>query len=89
MNVAAYARRRRGDLDGARAKIHAAGVVDKWLVVGPFDNEGKEGLDHAFAPEQEFGDAIDLLRPYQGKERPTRWRVVPEVYGYGWLDLGD
>ena len=87
--VGAYARRRRGDLDGARAKIHAAGVVDKWIVLGPFDNEGKEGLEHAFAPEKEFGEALDLMRPYQGKERPTRWRVAPDVYGYGWLDLGD
>jgi len=87
--VGAYARRRRGDLEGARAKIRAAGVIDKWIVLGPFDNEGKEGLEHAFPPEQEFGEAIDLMRPYQGKERPTRWRVAPDVYGYGWLDLGD
>jgi tetratricopeptide (TPR) repeat protein len=87
--VAAYARRRRGDLDGAKAKIHAAGVVDKWLVLGPFDNEGKEGLEHVFQPEQELGESIDLMRPYQGKERPARWRAAPDVYGYGWLDLGD
>jgi tetratricopeptide (TPR) repeat protein/transglutaminase-like putative cysteine protease len=87
--VLAYAHRRRSDLDGARAKIRATGVVDKWLVVGPFDNEGKEGLEHVFAPEQELGEAIDLMRPYQGKERPTRWRIAPDVYGYGWLDLGD
>ena len=72
-----------------RPKIHAAGVVDRWLVLGPFDNEGKEGLDHAFAPEQEFGEAIDLMRPYQGKERPARWRAAPDVYRFGWLDLGD
>ena len=25
----------------------------------------------AFAPEQELGEAIDLMRPYQGKERPV------------------
>ena len=29
------------------------------------------------------------MRPYQGKERQVRWRVAPEVYGFGWLDLGD
>ena len=56
--MAGYARRRRGDLDGARAKIRAAGVVDKWIVLGPFDNEGKEGLEHAFAPEKEFGEEV-------------------------------
>jgi len=87
--IAAYARRRRGDLDGARAKIRAAGIVDRWLVLGPFDNEGKEGLDRALLPEQEFGQPIDLMRPYQGKERPVRWRAAPDVYGFGWLDMGD
>ena len=35
----AYARRRRGDLDGARARIASLGYVSRWLVVGPFDNE--------------------------------------------------
>ncbi|HKQ70956.1 MAG TPA: hypothetical protein VJT73_16535, partial [Polyangiaceae bacterium] len=87
--LAAYARRRRGDLDGARAKIRALGVVDRWMVLGPFDNEGKEGLERVFAPEQEFGDAIDPMHPYQGKERSVRWRSVPDVFGFGWLDLGD
>ena len=87
--VAAYARRRRGDLDGSMAKIKSAGVVDKWLVVGPFDNEGKEGLDREYPPEKELGEAIDFVRPYQGKERQVHWRVAPDVYRYGWLDIGD
>jgi tetratricopeptide (TPR) repeat protein len=87
--IAAYARRRRGDLDGARAKIRAAGLVDRWTVLGPFDNEGKEGLDRTLPPEQELGAALDLMRPYQGKERQVKWRVAPDVYGFGWVDLGD
>jgi tetratricopeptide (TPR) repeat protein/transglutaminase-like putative cysteine protease len=87
--IAAYARRRRGDLDGARAKVRAAGLVDRWVVLGPFDNEGKEGLDRPLPPEQELDAPLDLMRPYQGKERQVRWRVAPDVYGFGWLDLGD
>src|SRR5882724_1211947 len=87
--VAAYARRRRGDLDGARAKIHATGLIDRWLVLGPFDNEGKEGLDRTLQAEREQGEPIDLMRPYQGKERQVRWRASPDVYGFGWIDLGD
>ena len=31
----AYARRRRGDLDGARTRIAALGYVGKWMLVGP------------------------------------------------------
>jgi len=87
--IAAYARRRRGDLAGSMAGIRGAGVVDKWLVLGPFDNEGKEGFDRDYPPEKELGKAIDLLRPYQGKERQVRWRVAPDVYRFGWLDIGD
>jgi tetratricopeptide (TPR) repeat protein/transglutaminase-like putative cysteine protease len=87
--VGAYARRRRGDLDGSMAKIKAAGVIDKWLVLGPFENEGKEGFDREYPPEKELGETIDFVRTYQGKERQVRWRVVPDVYRYGWLDIGD
>lgn len=87
--IAAYARRRRGDLDGARAEVRAAGLIDRWVVLGPFENEGKEGLDRTLPPEQELGEPLDLMRPYQGKEHQVRWRVAPDVYGFGWVDLGD
>ena len=49
----AYARRRRGDLDGARARVSRLGYVGRWLVSGPFDNEGKAGLARAFGPEED------------------------------------
>jgi cellulose synthase operon protein C len=85
----AYARRRRGDLDGARAKVQALGSVSTWLVVGPFDNEGRAGFAQAYGPEQDLADPVSLTRSYPGKERPVHWRTVPDVYTYGWLDLGD
>ena len=84
----AYARRRRGDLDGARAKTASLGYLSRWLVVGPFDNEGKGGFDRAFGPEEDRTKPIVLGHAYDGKERPVRWRVAPAVSPYGWLDLG-
>ena len=84
----AYARRRRGDLDGAREKIRALGYVGRWAVVGPFDNEGKAGLDHPYGPEEDRMQAESLARAYDGKERTTRWRVVPSTSPYGWFDTG-
>jgi cellulose synthase operon protein C len=87
--IDAYARRRRGDLDGARAKLAAVGSVSKWLSVGPFDNEGRAGFAQTYGPEQDLSDPISLTRSYPGKERPVHWRPVPDVYAYGWLDLGD
>ena len=84
----AYARRRRGDLDGARAKTASLGYLSRWLVVGPFDNEGKGGFDRAFGPEEERTRPIVLAHSFDGKERPVHWRVAPDVSPFGWLDLG-
>jgi tetratricopeptide (TPR) repeat protein len=84
----AYARRRRGDIDGARAHTAALGYVSRWLVVGPFDNEGKGGFDRAFGPEDERMQPIVLGHSFDGKERPVHWRVAPDVSPFGWLDLG-
>ena len=85
----AYARRRRGDLAGAKSKLRRLGMVDRWIVVGPFDNEGRSGAERQFLPELELDQPIDPARIYDGKERPVRWRATPDVYGYGWLDFGD
>ncbi len=84
----AYARRRRGDLAGAKARVKALGFVGQWVVAGPFDNEGKDGIDRAFGPEEELKDPLTLTRTYEGKERPVMNRMTPDVFPYGWVDLG-
>jgi transglutaminase-like putative cysteine protease len=85
----AYARRRRGDLDGARARIARLGFIDRWLVVGPFDNEGKGGLSQEFGPETDRSQPVSIARGYDGKERPVRWRPAPSgASPYGWFDTG-
>lgn len=84
----AYARRRRGDLTGAKSRIDRLGFVGRWIVAGPFDNEGKAGLDRSFGPEDEIHDPLSLARTYEGKERPVKNRITPDVFPYGWVDLG-
>ncbi len=85
----AYARRRRGDLDGARARIARLGYVSRWMIVGPFDNEGKAGLRFAYEPEKDQTLPIDVTRTMDGKSHhPVKWRVAPAVSPYGWLDFG-
>jgi len=86
----AYARRRRGDLDGSRTRIAKLGYVSRFLVAGAFDNEGKGGLDRDFGvePLEKKPDTPDLARTFDGKERPVRWRVSPATAPYGWLDFG-
>jgi len=87
--LAAYARRRRGDLDGAVQRIEKLGFVHAWLTVGPFDNENKSGFGQTFAPELEHLEAISLSRSYDGKERAVRYRLPPQAPAYGWFDFGD
>src|SRR5579859_2579067 len=85
----AYARRRRGDLDGARARIARLGYVGNWMLVGPFDNDGKVGLDTAFDPEKEQELPLNLTHDYDGKNhKPVRWRLLPAASPYGWVDFG-
>lgn len=84
----AYARLRRGDIAAARRRIAALGYVDRWLVVGPFDNEGRAGFETVHGPEAELGAPIVPGRAYGGKERTVRWRASPEAFPFGYMDFG-
>ncbi|MGO9839104.1 MAG: DUF3857 domain-containing protein [Polyangiaceae bacterium] len=85
----AYARRRRGDLEGAHSRIARLGYVGNWMLAGPFDNDGKAGLGAEYDPEKEQAVPLNLTRDYDGKEhRPVRWRLLPAVSPYGWVDFG-
>ncbi len=85
----AFARSRRGDLAAERKKISALGFIDDWLVLGPFDNEGKAGFDGDSGPEADFSRPIVIGQSYTGKERPVIWRQAPAAaFPFGWLDSG-
>jgi tetratricopeptide (TPR) repeat protein len=76
--------RRDGNLLGAAEKHRRLGLITDWLVIGPFDNEGKSGFDAVYPPETE----IDLDASYDGKERPVRWRRYPDGLGSAYVELG-
>lgn len=87
----AYARRRRGDVEGAQSRVARLGFVGRWMVVGPFDNEGKGGFSRAFGPEEDVGQPITVAtlgKAYEGKEHPVKWRLAPASSPFGWFDLG-
>jgi tetratricopeptide (TPR) repeat protein/transglutaminase-like putative cysteine protease len=87
--LVAYSRLRRGDSHDAQRRIAALGYVDRWLVLGPFDNTGKTGFDQKQGPESELADPAVWERTYAGKDgRQVRWRVVPPAFPYGWVDAG-
>src|SRR5262245_56298654 len=81
------ARVRRGDLRAARDRIAGLGYVERWAVIGPFDNEGKAGLEQAYAPELEFTKPIVPGSAESGKERPVRWRLIPREFPHGFVNF--
>ncbi len=84
--LSAFARARRGDQKAATQQIEALGYVGNFLVVGPFDNEGKAGWDNTFEPEAELLQPVMPGKAYSGKERPVRYRPVARAFPFGWLD---
>ncbi len=84
--LASFARARRGDQKAATDRIRGLGYVSSFLVVGPFDNEGKAGLEQVFEPEAELMAPITPGRAYTGKERPVRYRAIANAFPFGWLD---
>jgi tetratricopeptide (TPR) repeat protein len=75
--------RAEGNLLGEAAKHQRLGLITDWLVIGPFDNEGKAGFDAAYPPEA----GIDLDGAYPGKEREVRWRRYPAALGTAFVAL--
>ncbi len=51
-----------------------AGLVDDWWVVGPFDDEGKRGLERPEGPEQRASEPPDPADTFEGKGRSVQWR---------------
>lgn len=86
--LTAYSRLRRGDVAAARQRLDELGFIRRWLLVGPFDNEGKAGLAAESGPESELASAVVFGRAYSGKERAVRFRVVPDAFPFGFVDLG-
>jgi transglutaminase-like putative cysteine protease len=67
----------------------ALGFATRYRVVGPFDNEGKAGFDTVTPPEEKKLEPADLNASYEGRERPVRWRELPErAVRRGFLPLG-
>jgi len=49
------------------------GYVNRWRVLGPFDDENKQGFDMPYPPEIE----LQYEAAYKGKAHPVSWRAVP------------
>ena len=76
--------RRLGRLDEARALLPAMGFIDRWAILGAFDNEAGKGFLTVFPPEKK----IEFDRPVDGPLVPLRWRELPRMTDLGGVPLG-
>ncbi|MDH5493983.1 MAG: hypothetical protein OEY14_18680, partial [Myxococcales bacterium] len=73
----AQIRRVLGELDEASAQLRALGYLRDFLVVGPFDNEGKRGMARTLPAEAAAAGPFDREARYPGRLRPVGWRTLP------------
>jgi len=83
----ALASLRRGEIEAAKESYRHRGFIARWLVIGPFGNEGKEGFEKPYPPETDGKGVVSLAEPMQGKERPVHWRPLPDIDPFGYVHL--
>lgn len=76
-----------GEAPAAERAATSLGFITRWLVAGPFDNEGRTGLDRAAGPEEQRYAAIDPAAEFAGQSRPVRWRLMPDLASLGRVPL--
>lgn len=80
-------RRRVGQRREAEQIAQSLGFVQRWVVLGALDNEGRGGFALETEPEAQRYRALDMDASYAGKERPARWRAMPELSVLGMIPL--
>lgn len=74
---------RAADFGDAERLLSSLNFARDWQIIGPFDNEGKEGFDKVYPPENGFSPAAT----YDGKARAVNWRRLPTALPTGFLDF--
>jgi hypothetical protein len=72
-----------GPGEDAGRRAEALGFLDRYWLVGPFDNERGVGYRSALPPEHGF----DAAGEWKGKQRTVRWRRLPPLTGSHALPL--
>ncbi|MEQ8763236.1 MAG: tetratricopeptide repeat protein [Planctomycetota bacterium] len=72
-------------LDRAREVEEELAFVEKWAVIGPFDNERGTGFDTAYPPEE----SIDFDAEVSGKDRDVLWFPLATTPATGYIDFDD
>ncbi|MEN2984469.1 MAG: DUF3857 domain-containing protein [Dictyoglomaceae bacterium] len=72
------------DIEGLQNFKKKKGLVDEWLIIGPFDNVGNSGFYKEYPPEKE----IDLKKTYSGKGGvELRWFYPKKLSNTGYISF--
>lgn len=63
------------------------GFVQRWKVIGPFDNVGGRGFNVAYPPENYKDADIDVAATYKGKTGQVTWKDHETKDRYAQVDL--
>jgi tetratricopeptide (TPR) repeat protein/transglutaminase-like putative cysteine protease len=66
------------DFDALAKATENLGVINRYMVIGPFDNEGGSGMNQAYGPESGF----DPSASFEGKQGQVSWRLFPAGLNY-------
>lgn len=73
-----------GNIAEADRRITLLGALEKWSVIGPFDNISGSGFEKVFPPEQKF----DPKATYIGRSNiPVSWFPIPAIRRDKWVDF--
>jgi tetratricopeptide (TPR) repeat protein len=73
-----------GDVEGAERALDGIGLLTRFAIAGPFENERGGGFATAYGPE---GGPIDLAARYAGKSREVGWTAPEKGAAFGRVDL--
>lgn len=73
------------DPDRAEELLDDLGLLRRWWVVGPFDNERGGGYERSHSPEADV--LPDPEKTHEGKSRPVSWRPLSVLPASGMVDL--
>jgi tetratricopeptide (TPR) repeat protein len=73
-----------GSLKKAKKYFDKLNAIEKWTLIGPFENISASGFDKVFMPEKEY--AADKV--YEGKNGiPAAWFEIKQIRNDRWIDF--
>ncbi len=74
-----------GNRELSQELLDDLGLLNRWALIGPFDNERGGGYEKSFSPEE--SSRPDFSQKYEGKTFDVAWRTFPKAPPSGYFNL--